>query len=235
MTPTVERAIEAYGGADLWRRATRIRAVVSASGLAFTLKRRPAFRRAEFACQVHEPQARLSPIGSRPDVVGVLCGGDTMLESPAGSVLETRKNARENFPYGRRLWRWDDLDMAYFANYAFWNYLTLPALLMNPSIHWSEASPGVLHSVFPQSIPTHSRQQRFMFSHTTGLLERYDYTADVIAPVAKAANVVMAHATMGGIPVTSRRRVTPQGPFGRVLPWPLLIDLEIHEFSLEVE
>ena len=26
--------------------------------------------------------------------------------------------------------------MAYFANYAFWNYFTLPNLLMNPAIVW---------------------------------------------------------------------------------------------------
>ena len=29
------------------------------------------------------------------------------------------------------------LDQAYFAGYAFWNYLTLPALLLRPDVEWT--------------------------------------------------------------------------------------------------
>lgn len=231
---TARRALDAYGGAARWQAATRVRAVVSARGLAFTLKRRPPLERAEIVCDLHRPFARLTPIGERPDVSGVLDGADTRLESPGGEVLEQRRHARGYFPYqGGRFWRWDDLDMAYFANYAFWGYLTLPALLTNPAIDWSEPAPGYLRGRFPCHIPAHCAVQEFRFDPETGLLRQQNYTAQIIGAWAKAANVVTAYARTGGLTHDARRRVTPRGPGASPLPGPALIAIDVHEFELE--
>lgn len=229
---TAQRAVAAYGGEKLWKKAETIEAVVSAHGLAFTLKRRPIFKHARMQMQVHKPAARFTPIGKDPKITGVWSGRDVHLEDGAGNVIAARSNARSYFPFGRRLFYWDDLDMTYFANYATWNYLTLPALLLNPDIGWTEKEPGLLEGVFPETIPSHSRVQTFRFDLNTGRLLQHNYTADVISRLANAANVVHGHSDSNGIAFTSRRIVTPQKPSGRPMGGPVLIDLTIHEFSM---
>lgn len=94
--------------------------------------------------------------------------------------------------------------MAYFANYAFWNYLTLPALLMNPEIYWTERAPGILDVDFPRHIPTHSPRQTFFFAAETGLLKQHNYTAEVIGKWATAAHVIHGHTTQNGLAYPNR-------------------------------
>ena len=233
LTETAEKAIAAYGGRTLWENAKTLETEISASGLAFTLKRRPFFRHARMILDVHRPFSALTPIGRTPGLTGVLDGLDVRLENQEGKVISERKNAREYFKIGRRLFYWDDLDMSYFANYASWNYFTLPALLMCEEIEWKELEPGWLEARFPDVIPTHSRVQRFMFDRETGLLIQHDYTADIISPFAAASNVVLQHAhNSAGLVYPSIRRVTPKGPKGKPLSGPILIHLDIHDFRL---
>ena len=230
---TRAKAIEAYGGAILWQKARQIQAVVSTSGLAFPLKWRPVFQRAEILMDVHRPLSRLTPIGRDAQLTGGLDDNRTWLETPGGDMIAERQNARARFPFGRRLLWWDDLDMAYFANYAFWNYFTLPALLLNDRITWQDIAPGHLRAQFPADMPTHSPVQEFFFHPETGLLRQHNYCAQVIAPVAIAANVVTQHSRFEGVTFASQRRVTPRGPQGSALPGPLLIGITVHEVSLQ--
>lgn len=233
LSETAEKAITAYGGKELWKSAERIEAEVSVSGLAFILKWRPFFRRAKIVQSVHRPASRLLPIGRRPGMAGVLDHGDVRLEDEDGRRIAERRGARDYFTVGRRLLWWDDLDMAYFANYAFWNYFTLPALLMNESIAWREPAPGRLEAVFPDSLPTHSREQEFIFDMVSGRLIRHDYTADIISPLAKAANVVKAHANNeAGVLFPSERLVTPRKFDGTPSAFPILIQIHVHEYRL---
>ena len=148
-----KKAIELYGGEQLWSKAKYIEAEVSTKGWAFTLKRRPFFKHVKLLMEIGKPFCKITPIGKNHDISGVLDGSDVRLENLHGEVLAERKNARKYFPFGRRLLYWDDLDMAYFANYAFWNYFTLPALLMNKEIIWEEKTDGVLQATFPDFFP----------------------------------------------------------------------------------
>ena len=155
-----------------------------------------------------------------------------ILENEAGETIAERADARRFFPYGRRLFYWDDLDMAYFANYAFWGYLTLPALLLRKDVLWSQTSPTRLRATFPPDLPVHSPIQTFDFDAETGLLLRNSYTAEVIGGWAKASQRISAHRSFGGVPVPTRRIVTPRGPFCTTLPGPVLIDIRVHDFTL---
>ncbi len=233
MNPTAQKAIEAYGGQKLWAEAIRLEAEFSASGLAFTLKRRPHLKRVKIMMEIARPRARITPIGKHQEITGVLDGADVRLENAIGEVIQTRKNARQYFPGGRRIFFWDDLDMAYFANYAMWNYLTLPSLLSRDDIEWRELAPGLLEAVFPPELPTHSRIQRFRFDPDTGLLLQHDYTADIISRLAKAAHVVLEHNENKGLCYTSKRRVTPRSAKGRPRRGPTLIAIELHDFCLK--
>ncbi len=233
LTETAEKAIAAYGGRTLWESAKTLETEISASGLAFTLKRRPFFHHARMVLDVHRPFSTLTPIGRNPAITGVLDGLDVRLESEDGKVIAERRNARDYFKIGRRLFFWDDLDMSYFANYASRNYFTLPALLMREDIGWKELEPGWLEGRFPDAIPTHSKVQRFRFDRQTGRLIQHDYTADIISPLAAASNVVLQHAQNStGLEYPSIRRVTPKGPKGKPLGGPILIHLDIHDFRL---
>ncbi len=232
MNQTAEKAIAAYGGREFWTQAKTIEAEVSAQGWAFTLKGRPFFKRAIISMEIARPFSRLTPIGKNPQVTGVLDGHTVRLEDN-GKVIEERKNARDYFPGGRRLLHWDDLDMSYFANYAFWNYFTLPALLTREDIGWKEIEFGWLEATFPESIPTHSKVQRFRFDLETGRLIQHDYTADIISKLATAANVVLEHKQSTGILYPSRRLVTPRAPSGKALPGPTLIAITVHAFNVQ--
>lgn len=233
LTETAEKAIAAYGGRSLWQNAKMLEVEISASGLAFTLKRRPFFRHARMVMDIHRPFSTLTPIGLDSGITGVLDGADVRLENRQKQLVSERRNARDYFKINRRLFYWDDLDMSYFANYASWNYFTLPALLMREDIEWTELEPGLLEARFPDAIPTHSRVQRFRFDCGTGRLIQHDYTAQIISPLAAASNVVLQHAeNSSGVVYPSIRRVTPKGPKGRPLDGPVLIHLDIHDFRV---
>jgi hypothetical protein len=232
LSKTAVKAIEAYGGSNLWNEARSIRAIVSAKGLAFSLKRRPFFKNAQIAMSVDRPWSSIMPIGKNQAFAGVLDGNDVRVEHINGDVVDTRKDARAYFPFGRRLFYWDDLDMAYFANYAFWNYFTLPRLLMRNDIDWNEKAGGILEATFPEHIPTHCKNQVFYFDTASGLLKQHNYTANVIGKLAHAANVVQWHSKDASPTYPAARKVTPRGFRGRPLRLPVLIDIKVHQFKV---
>jgi hypothetical protein len=232
LSATATKAIEAYGGAELWQNSKYLEAEVSVKGLAFTLKRRPFFEHAKIKMEIGRPFSKLTPIGKDKYLTGVLDGHNVRLEDKNETVVAERKNARAYFPYGRRFFYWDDLDMAYFANYAFWNYFTFPNLLMNKNILWQEKEAGLLQATFPESIPTHNQTQAFRIDMSSGILLQHNYTADIISSLAKAANLVTAHAETNGLKYPSARRVTPRLPNGKALKGPILIDITVHQFRL---
>ncbi|MBX7057838.1 MAG: hypothetical protein K1X75_07210 [Leptospirales bacterium] len=232
LSPTAERALQAYGGEKMWRQAKFLEAEVSTGGLLFLLKRRPVFRHARLLLSVQRPEVWLRPIDRKEQLSGVLSGGDVRLEDASGETVDSRKDARRFFPYGRRLLYWDDLDLAYFAGYAFWNYLTFPNLLLNSSISWAESAPGILDAEFPDSIPTHSRRQRFFFDTKSGLLQQHNYVAEVVSPLASAAHCILEHQTQDGLCFPSRRAVTPAAGNGQPRKRPLLVSIEVHGLKL---
>jgi hypothetical protein len=227
----MERVVAAYGGSSRWKGATSVEAVVSSGGFAFRSKWQPAFHRVRVRAEIAEPHVRFGPFVRR-GVVGVLNGGDVRIEEEAGRLLASRTDARSYFPYGRRFFWWDDLDQAYFAGYALWNYLTFPALLLRDDIQWTQLSETTLEARFPPHLPTHCEIQHFRFDPTIHLLKQHDYTAEVFGGWAKAANCVLEHHSWKGIPYPSKRRVILQRSDGRPRRWPVLVWIEVHEWRL---
>ena len=235
ISQTAKKAIDAYGGAALWQSYKYIEAEVSVRGLAFRLKHRPFFEHAKIKMEIQRPFSKITPIGKEKNISGILDGSTVRLENSDNTVITERKNARNFFHFGRRLFYWDDLDMAYFANYAFWNYFTLPNLLMNENIQWTEKTKGFLEAKFPDNIPTHSKVQEFHFDNNTGLLIQHNYSADIISKLATAANVVIEHKKTGNFIYPSSRLVTPRNKKGKALKRPILIDIIVHNFRLSNE
>ena len=232
LTPTAQRAVEAYGGVALWKSATGINATVTTGGLLHLMKLRRPLKNSKLELSIAEPKVRISSIDGK-NLSGVLDGPTNVrLEDQSGATVESRENPRSFFPGGRRLIHWDLLDFTYFAGFAFWNYFCLPALLLRDDIVWSEPSVGTLVGEFPESLPTHCRTQQFHFDEATGLLRQHDYTPDPVGKWANAAHVVLQHSESGRVPYSSSRRVTPRRADGRPAKGPVLVWIEVHDWAL---
>jgi hypothetical protein len=229
--PTTQRALDAYGGEQRWRAASAVEATISAGGLAFRMKWRRPLDHVRGHAKTARSFIRLDPIDRRGRV-GVLDGAEVRLEDAAGDMLRSRPDPHARFPHGRRLLWWDALDMTYFSGYALWNYLMFPALLLRDDIEWTEPRDGTLDARFPPHIPTHSERQSFHFDAETGLLRQHDYTAEVFGNWARAAHVVLEHATSDGLTYPSRRRVTPRARDGSPRRGPVLVWIEVHDWRL---
>jgi hypothetical protein len=222
----LKKSVDIYGGEELWKKSTTVEAIVNVSGLLFKLKRRPLFRQTKVKVDIHRLYSIITPIGNDATISGVLDGDNVYLQNDEGKIVAERKNPRKYFPYGRRLFYWDDLDMAYFANYAFWNYLTLPNILMNKDIKWVEKEKGI-EADFPDYFHTHSKKQLFIFDQDTGKLIQHNYTAVVVSGLATAANVVKEHKTENGILYPSHRVITPQSKKKGYLNKPVIVNDEV--------
>jgi hypothetical protein len=232
----------AHGGAQRWRSVSVITARGSVGGL--LPQRFPGNKLAQFTVQVHVAERRtvledFPHAGKR----AVFDRGDVRIETRDGEPLATRTDPRSAFSGLRGIRRnvhWDPLDLAYFAGYAFWNYLTTPLLLSRDDISVTEAEPRQesgqhwrrLQATFPPQIDTHCRHQTF-YADADGLIRRHDFVAEPVGTWAKAALYCDRHCEFDGLVFPTRRRVFPRGPGGRVLSRPTLLALEFDDIGTE--
>lgn len=169
--------------------------------------------------------------------------GEVRIETTEGEVIGVRRNPRAAFRGRtglRRNFRWDALDAAYFAGYAWWNYLATPLLLTRERVAVGEGDAWQdgherwqrLEVIFPPEIHTHSQRQTF-YVDTAGLIRRHDYVAEPIGRWARAAHYCHEHREFEGLVFPTRRRVRPRGPGGRSLPGPTLVALDIERIDVE--
>jgi hypothetical protein len=163
-------------------------------------------------------------------------------ESAAGQLQEKRERVRRSFgDFRHKIW-WDNLDAMYFAGYALWNYLTMPFLLMHQDVvveevdNWQERGEKwrCLQVLFPEAIPTHSREQLFYFDNDK-LLRRHDYTAEVFGGWAKAAHYSSEHKLFGGFVFPTRRQVFPRKPDRQPNRLITLVNIEIDDIDLQLK
>ena len=234
--PLLDRILAAHGGIETWNSFEAVDAVISASGFLFTARQRPVLDHVRVRAWTREPRFAFYDF-PRPGQIAELIGSNEVRISDAtGMVIGRRENPREAFRSFRHLFSWDDLDFIYFAGYATWNYLTTPFLLANPGVVVAELEPAKgrlatftrLQVTFPDTIPTHCRQQVFYFDDQH-LLRRLDYTAEVVGSWAHAAHLCDEYRSFGGIKAPTKRRVRPlffgKGP----LPGPTLVAIDVHE------
>lgn len=241
----LDEALEAHGGRERWASARTIRAKVRSGGLLIrTRVSRGRLVEGRIEVRVGEPVASASPF-PRQGQRGVFDHGAVRIETLDGEVLESRQRPRELF-FGRsglrRNLRWDALDFAYFAGYAWWNYLNVPYLLAREGVRVQEIEPWRepgsaqtwrrLEARFPTDLDTHSPRQVFYYDGELRL-RRHDYTAEVVGAWARAAHMCAAHVEAGGLLFPTRRWVRPVGPQNRPLPLPTLVSLELSEIEVE--
>lgn len=214
MHDLVKLAIEAHGGLTRWNRVSRISATMKPDGLALKLRGREDFAKSptRLTISTREQLATFDPFLA-PGQVGIFEPYRTAVQATAGGVLEELKNPRGSFKPDMP---WTGPQLAYFAGYAMWTYLTLPFSLLTDGVGVEEVEPWVgdgeawraLKVIFPQSYVTHSSEQVLYFD-AKGLLRRQDYAVDIAAG-GTAAHYIHDHQKFDGIVFPTRRRIYPR-------------------------
>lgn len=190
----------------------------SSGGAAFAVKRQPtALSRAEALLSTTRQEMLLTGELPRPWVLEV--GGSDDLRARLDRVRDAGRWARQ--------------DVAAFAAGALWTYLMIPMLLPDAEVVVRLTDAGGLRRLrvtLPSSIAGHGSTQTLHVG-PTGLIGRHDYTATAFGSRADAAQVVSSYKTFYGVPIATRRRVTPRIG-GCRLPFPELVWIDIHDVRL---
>ena len=242
MSGLLDEVLTAHGGLDRWRAVTALTAYGRFGGL--LRSRFPGNRMANVEVRIELAEQRAVFYGfPHEDQQAVFDRGDVRIETRDGQLINARRNARAAFTglSGiRRNLRWDALDAAYFAGYAWWNYLSTPMLLTREGVTvadggtWLEAGEQWrrLEVSFDPDIHTHSQRQTF-YVDAAGLIRRHDYVAHPIRGWARAAHYGDDHRHFAGLVLPTRRRVRPRGLGGSALPHPVLVALDIDQIEID--
>ncbi|MFE5877030.1 hypothetical protein ACFQ6H_17320 [Rhodococcus sp. NPDC056506] len=242
MNELLDEVLTAHGGVERWQSVSAITARGRLGGL--LPGRFPGNKLGTFTVEVQVAEQR-TVLQDFPGVgeCAVFDKGAVWIETRDGEQLESRTDPRPEF-FGlsgiRRNLHWDALDTAYFAGYAFWNYLNAPVLLTRDDIAVTEGEPWQeagrqwrrLQATFAPGIDTHCRQQTF-YVDSGGLIRRHDFVAEPVGKWAKAALYCDQHRQFDGLTFPTRRRVLPRGPGGRVLSRPTLLALDFDDIEIK--
>jgi hypothetical protein len=243
MSGLVDEVLAAHGGLEQWRAVTALTAHGRFGGL--LRSRFPGNRMANVTVRVELSKQHAVFSGfPQENLQAVFDRGDVRIGTRDGEMVMARRDARTAFAGLdgiRRNLRWDALDAAYFAGYAWWNYLSMPMLLTRKGVTtaegdgWTEAGEQWrrLEVSFPPDIHTHSRRQT-LYVDAVGRIRRHDYVAEPIGRWARAAHYSDDHRRFAGLVFPTRRRVRPRGPGGRSLRYPILVALDIDQIEVEV-
>jgi hypothetical protein len=132
------------------------------------------------------------------------------------------------------------LQLAYFAGYAMWTYLTAPFSFAEPGFlsedlgGWQEQGETWhrLGVTFPDNVASHCKEQVFYFD-ADGLLRRHDYVAEVLGNSGPAAHYCFEHHEFAGIMVPTRRRVYLIDANGNVVEQPLIVSIDLDGIEFE--
>ena len=237
-TTVIDDAVHAHGGRDRWRAVTSLSAPVSMGGSLWSSKGHDgAFADAAVSIDPHRQHVEFSGFGPRrlrtwfePGLVS--------LRTEDGTAIDRRRDPRASLPQDAAT-AWDDIQVAYFASYAIWNYLTLPYLLTTPGIQTAEIEPwpGADSSwrrtsadFADATVETHNRLQYYSFD-SDSLLVRHDYDADVLGG-APASNRAAAYNEFSGLLFPTHRRVTARCADGGARIGPTLVSIDFGEITV---
>ncbi|EJN15939.1 hypothetical protein PMI42_00516 [Bradyrhizobium sp. YR681] len=215
MHDVIKQSIDAHGGLERWGELRQISATFTAGGPAFEQRGQEAFTRMPTRVTIDTRTQRtvFEPFlmaGRR----GIFEPHRTAVESSDGAPLEELNDPRNSFE-GRP---WSATQLAYFAGYAIWMYLTVPFSLLRHGIRCEEVRPWLedgetwrsLKVSFPKSYVTHSTEQTLYFD-AAGMIRRQDYSVEVSGG-AKVAHYLYDHREFDGIVFPTRRRVFLRAP-----------------------
>jgi hypothetical protein len=159
------------------------------------------------------------------------------IETGDGTVLEALDQPRASFAGHTFETPWSTLQLAYFAGYAMWTYLTQPFTFTLPGFQtseleaWDEAGQRWrrLRVIWPSYLATHSTEQTLYFKDD-GLLARHDYDVEISGGTS-AAHFVSDYDDVAGIKLPTKHRIFPRTPDGQSLDEPLVVSIDLSEIA----
>jgi hypothetical protein len=233
MNDLLALAVEAHGGLNRWNELSEVSADLEVGGVLWGLKGQQGFvGPSRVAASLHCQWASHSPF-LHPAHRTAFNAEHVAIETQDGLPVEVRENTRVSFGGHTLETPWDRIQLAYFAGYAMWTYLTSPFSLVTEGFESEEVKPWqengetwrALRVRFPKTIATHSAKQTFYFDNK-GLLRRHDYDVDISAG-SGAAHYVYDHKSFNGIMVPTRRRIHIRGEDGKPQMEPLLVSIDL--------
>lgn len=225
--------MQAHGGAAHWRELHRFSAHLSISG---TLLAYNGWGESlqdlivdgstqDQLLQLKRLTDRGHVITYRPDRVS--------LQILDGRVLMERQQPRAAFASHPASYRWDELQLAYFAGYLNWIYFTSPFALISDDVRTKELQPWQedgqiwrrIRVTFPSRLQAHSPEQTYYFDEQ-GLQRRVDYRC-ITAGAAKMARYTWRHQEFCGIVVPTLCHAFQVASDGRLITHAPLFSIEV--------
>lgn len=233
----LDEVLESYGGLERWKEVESITIHQIVGGVLWPLKHVDGvINDSTVEISVQEQRVWHRPLpepGFRscysPDRVAI------ETDDEMGTTVETLTAPRDSFAGHAMETPWSMLQLAYFAGYAMWTYLTEPFSLTFAGVHteelgtWNENGQTWrrLGVRYPDSIATHSAEQ-VLYVDSDGLLRRRDYQVDIAAG-APAAHYMDDHREFNGIVIPVKRLVHSRDENGRPVPEPVTVSVDIDD------
>lgn len=239
MTDLLETAIAAHGGWKRWQELTTLTVHASVGGGIWPLKGWNGVH-ADLKCVVDtvKPHVDIAPF-IRPTQHGVWEPLRTRIVDNDAKALEEQSNPRNTFAGHAVTTHWDALQMLYFSGYALWTYMTAPFIFKLPGFKVEEIQPWDedgevwrrLKVVFPEAVPSHSKEQTFYFG-PDGLLRRHDYSVEIMGGTT-SAHYTGEPKPFGGLVFPTKRRVYTAGPDNRPLLDRVAVSIDILDVTAQ--
>jgi hypothetical protein len=233
MNGLLKLAIEGHGGLRRWEQLSRFRVAASITGAIWALKGQPGLLDGVvLACETRDQRLTITPF-PRPGQYATWEPYRQTIETADGVLVAERRDPAASFAGTTRSAPWDELQAAYFASEANWNYFVAPFIFARVDFEteengtWSEDGQTWrrLLVTYPDTIVAHHRQQTYYFDHE-GLLRRLDYSVDILGG-GPAVNYPSRYREFDGIMVPTRRRIYVRRPDGTPVPEPASIAIDI--------
>ncbi|MGH3182834.1 MAG: hypothetical protein ACRDOH_09595 [Streptosporangiaceae bacterium] len=220
MNDLLKLAIEGHGGLRRWEQVSRFRVAASITGAIWALKGQPGLLDGVvLEGETRDQRLKITPF-PRPGRYAIWEPHRQTIATTDGVLVAERRDPAASFAGLTRQSPWDELQAAYFAGEANWNYFAAPFILARSDFVAEETEPwhedgqvwrGLLVT-YPDVIVAHTRRQTYYFDEA-GLLRRLDYAVDILGG-GPAVHYPSEYREFDGIMVPTRRRVYVRNPDG---------------------
>ncbi|MDZ4265419.1 MAG: hypothetical protein U1D00_06935 [Mycobacterium sp.] len=236
----LDEVLAAHGGVARWQQVDTITIHQIVGGVLWPLKHVDGILEdSTVEIRVQDQRAWHRPL-PKPGLRSAYSPGRVVIEhdDETHQAVEALHDPRASFAGHTLETPWSPLQLAYFAGYAMWTYLSEPYSLTFPGVQteelgdWQENGQTWrrLAVRYPDNIATHSADQ-VLYVDSDGLLRRRDYQVD-IAGGSPAAHYMDDHREFDGIVVPVRRIVHPRDEIGRPVPDIVTVSIDIDDVAV---
>jgi hypothetical protein len=213
MNDLLELSVNAHGGMQRWDKISRFRVEASITGDLWDLKGRPGgLADVELEGETRDQRIKITPF-PWPGCYTTWEPYRQTIETDDGVLVAERRDPAASFRGFTRQTPWDDLQVAYLAGEANWNYIVMPFIFARDDFVVREIEPWLedgemwrrLVVTYPGSVVAHHREQTYSFDDD-GLLRRLDYSVDILDGF-PAVDYPAEYRAFDGIMMPTRRRV----------------------------